>query len=151
MELLNLWVFTRWHQLGFILPFKVSRLTVISTISGIPAVRPRVDPQESRCRRLPLQRFPAGLDDHFSARIGARQRREISLEKGILILNYAETRQVVFVLLATNITKTLRQALDYFAIRFFQQYNLDEFTGGDISQFDGTAEIVKECFGFVPE
>jgi hypothetical protein len=151
LEVLNLWVFTKWHQLGFILPFKVCRLTVLSTISGIPLFDYSWSQKNLIADDALYGAMLQGVTTIFQQELGRGKAHEIILEKGTLILNHAENRQVVFILLATNITKTLRQALDFFAKRFFQQYDLTEFIGGDTSQFAGADEIVKECFGFIPE
>jgi hypothetical protein len=151
LEVLNLWVFTRWHQLGFILPFKVCRLTVLSTISGIPLYDYAWTHKNLIADDSLYGAMLQGVTTIFQNELGRGKAREIILENGILILNYDVNRQVVFILLATNVTKTLRQALDYFATRFFQQYNLTKFVGGDTSQFAGADDIVKECFGFIPE
>jgi hypothetical protein len=68
-----------------------------------------------------------------------------------MILNYNESRQVVFVLLATKATKSLRQALDFFATRFFEMFDMNDFNAGEIAPFKAASELVAECFGFIPE
>jgi len=148
---LNLWTFTKWHQLGFILPFKVCRLTVLSTTSGIPLFDYAWAQKYLIADETLYAAMLQGVTTIFQQELGRGKAREIHLDKGILLLNYDEQRQIAFVLLATNVTKTLRQALDYFATLFFQKYSLTTFVAGDTAQFSDATELVKECFEFIPE
>ncbi|HMF33910.1 MAG TPA: hypothetical protein VKK79_20970 [Candidatus Lokiarchaeia archaeon] len=138
-------------QLGFVLPFTASRLTILSTESGIPLFDHAWAARDAVVDDTLYGGMLQGLCSFFQESLRKGRVREVRLEYGVLILNYDETRQVAFVLLATAVTKSLRQALDHFAQQFFVSFKAVTFSGGNVSQFESANELVQKYFAFVPE
>jgi len=149
--ILLFWTFIKNPQLGFVLPFKVSRLTILSTTSGIAIF----DHVWATGQQMPEDGLYGGMLQGISTilqeSIGKGNVQEIRLQQATLILNYDEQSRLAFVLISTKPTKTLRQAIDYFTSRFFERFGIVEFNGGDVTRFDDAEELVKECFAFIPE
>ncbi|HMF30332.1 MAG TPA: hypothetical protein VKK79_02890 [Candidatus Lokiarchaeia archaeon] len=149
--ILILWAFSKAPQLGFVLPFKVRRLTVLSTTSGIPLFDYVWTHQKQLVDDTLYSGMLQGVGTIFQESLGRGKVQEVHMENGILILHYDETQNVAFVLLANTMTRTLRHALDYFAARFLQTYAVGNFSGGDVEQFSSASTLVQECFAFIPE
>src|SRR5271157_48883 len=149
--ILLFWTFIRNPQLGFVLPFKVSRLTILSTNSGI-AIFDHIwaigqQTSDDGLYGGMLQ----GVSTILQESIGKGNLQEIHLQQATLILNYNEQSHLAFVLISTKPTKTLRQAIDYFSSSFIEKFGIVEFNGGNVTRFADAEDLVKECFAFIPE
>ncbi len=143
--------FMREPKMMHILSFKMLRLQVIDTASGLG---------------LYTHTWKAGLEigneDLFSGMVqgvslivqesvGRGTVEEIKLSKGILIINRIPNSSIACVLVATKSTAPLRQALMNFAQKFNDRFR-DKFQNpNEISQFDPASEIVAESFPFLWE
>lgn len=146
-----LWTFARHPQLAFVLPFKVSRVTVLNAKSGIP-IFDHVWSKQGQVMAEPLfGSVLQGVSTILRESVGKGNVEEVRMHGAILIIKNDEKRHLAFVLLANAISKTLRQALDYFSNRFIELYGNLDFDTGYISQFEGANDVVKESFSFIPD
>jgi hypothetical protein len=147
-----MWIIIKASQLGFILPFKVNRLTVLNTESGIPIFDHAWGLPKNAAEDGLYGGMLQGVRMILKESIGKGDLKEITLAQAVLISRYDEASHLGFILLATKVTKTLRQALDYFSKQFLERFGgLVDTASGEVSKFDGATEIVKNVFTFVPE
>ncbi|MFX0101310.1 MAG: hypothetical protein ACFFCS_17180 [Candidatus Hodarchaeota archaeon] len=145
----------KYPQAMYILPFKVYRLTVIELEGGIPLF--------SRDWKIKEGEEGLGSDGLFSGMLhgvnlimkeslNKGMATNIMLENGILILKKSTTYQTACVLVASKASRSLRNALDMFANEFFTTYGeLLKSSPREVSAFDGAVEIMRKCFGFIPD
>ena len=76
---------------------------------------------------------------------------EIKLTQAILILRRSERLPAACVLVASRPSRALRDALDGFARRFFEEYSEQFAHSSNISLFAGATQFIEEYFPFVPE
>src|SRR5271157_401368 len=143
------WIFIRKPQLGYVLPFKLNRLTVLSTASGIP-IFDYIWSQTSSVDNTLYGGMLSGVNSIMQEFVGRGHIEEIKLHAARLVLVYNDQIKVMFVLVANQITRSLRQALDYFTSRFIGQYSDVIPDAVETSQFKSANKIIKECFEFVP-
>lgn len=146
-----LWAFLKAPQLGYVLPFKVARITVLSTVSGIPLFDHAWEKQGVAADDSLYAGMLQGVRMIFKESLNRGEVQEVRVQHGVVILRHNESREVAFVLLASAATKTLREALTRFASLFLARFNVSNFDAGVVDQFAGASEIVSECFAFVPE
>lgn len=145
-------VYAKQPKLGFLLPFKASKLTIIETEGSISLYTHIWNKQDVLIDGNLFSGMVSALSQFIKEAIQKGNLREIHLDEGILILKESIKIPVVFVLLATRSTASLRTALDSFVDTFTKKYS-DKFKEGpvfDVSYFDKTSELVEECFPFIP-
>jgi len=78
--------------------------------------------------------------------------REIHLEEAILILKTTDQFPIVLVLVTSNSSRILLEALEMFTKRFISEYSqhLDSSIVNRVV-FQQASQLVNECFPFIPE
>ena len=138
-------------KLLYILPFKVSRLTVINE-GGIPLFSHYWVPEEDDpSREVLFGGMMTGISGILKESLRHGNIREITLEQSILLINYNEETLLTFLLVTSKISKSLVGALSLFAHQFQEEFK--EFVSlQDIStkKFIPAKDIVVRCFPFLP-
>lgn len=136
-------------RLAYILPFKVSRLIVFETKSGQQLYeRSWVASESSDPDRF--SKLLTGISGILHEAVQRGAVREIKLAGAILLLQRSDKYPVACVLIASNSTQTLRQALNEFAEDFYKRF-AEEFDDlSDPQKFDTASELVEEHFAFIP-
>ncbi|MFX1451458.1 MAG: hypothetical protein ACFFCM_11485 [Promethearchaeota archaeon] len=138
-------------QLAFILPFKVFRLTVIHTKTGISLFTNIWSLEDNIIDDSLFSGMLHGISLFLNEALKKGNLREINLEKAILLTKRSEKHPVACVLVATNSTHSLRTALNSFANEFFKKYSeyFDDII--DLENFKSAYELVATKFSFIPE
>jgi len=139
-------------KLGFVLPFKAQRLSIIQTASGnslfthIWAIKSKnVDDTMFSGMLTTISSF---IEETLESGIV----HEIHLKKAILILRRSKTHPIISVLVTDRSTRTLRDAFYSFADQFFEKFAKEgSLEGVDVEKFKEAAKLVENNFPFVPE
>ncbi len=138
-------------QLGFVLPFKVIRLTVLNTKSGIPLFDFVWNKESEFIDESLYAGMFQGITLIMKESIGKGNIQKIQLENSLLLLDSYDEYELTFILMTNTITRTLKQALAQFADQFIHSFNQTTFNEPDISKFASAKQIVEECFVFIPD
>ncbi len=144
-------VYFKQPKLGFLLPFKASRLAIIEPEKSIPLYYHAWNKKDVLIDENLFSGMITALGQFVKEAIQKGNIKEIQLEDSILILKQSDP--VVFVLLATKSTGSLRIALNTFAEAFTRKYQ-EEISlfkkTSDVAVFQNTSELIDECFPFIP-
>jgi hypothetical protein len=144
-------VIARHPKLVFVLPFKVLRLAVIETEGGISLFTHTWKAAGKLGNEDLYAGMIQGVNLILKESLDRGDVQEIKLARASL-LAYRDARfPIVFVIVATKASRTLRDALRLFANRFLSDFKDNLATKNDVGQFDPANAIVAECFPFVPE
>ncbi len=144
-------VAARRPMLLFILPFKIQRLSIIDTASGISLfnhtwkVRKEIGTDELFSGML------QGISLILKETLGQGNVEEIRLTQGVMILQRSQQANIACVLVTSKSSRTLKDALKHFSDLFYQNYHQYFTTSYEIYQFEPAKQLVAECFPFVPE
>jgi hypothetical protein len=138
-------------KLAFILPFKVERLTVFETTSGIMlynyAWRSKSSMINDELFSSILQGFGLIIDEA----IKKGPLEELVVTKAHIILKRSIAHPVAFVIVASHTSKSLRTALDNFAAMFVDKFDAELGQTREVAQFKTADSLVDSCFPFIPE
>lgn len=137
-------------KLAFVLPFRALRLAVVETKAGIPLFAHSWRSKEAMIDDDLFSGMLQGISSFVQESLGAGNLREIQLDQAVLLLHRGE-RNVTFVLVVTQTSKALREALRLFAAKFFAEFADKLDKPNKVSQFKPASKLVEECFPFVPE
>ena len=144
--------FTMQPKLAYILPFKALRLTVVDTGSGLPIFTYTWKPGQGLVDEFLFSGMLQGISVILKESVNRGNVQEISMDNGIMILQRTQLEKVACVLVATKSSRTLRDGLQLFAKRFYEQFS--EHLGDELinkEYFDPASTLVTECFPFLPE
>ena len=143
--------FVKEPRLAYILPFKVMRLTVIDTKSGISIFNHNWKAGETLVDESLFSGMLQGISAILNEAVGKGNVRGILLDQALLIIKRNEEYPIACVLIATKSTKSLRQALNSFSDKFITQFSQFFSDTSMVSNFESASDLIEECFPFVPE
>jgi hypothetical protein len=145
--------FAKEPKIGYVLPFKALRLTVISTISGLSLYTHDFTKNNMFIDNVLFSGMMQGISGILTESLRKGNVNEIILDDAHLLVDRSpNAKDIAFILIVTKSTIGLRNALEKFTEHFIQQYAaLYNKEICDISKFDGAKKIVDQCFPFVPE
>ena len=143
--------FYREPRLAFILPFKVLRLTVIHTESGIPLFVHHWKAKSNTVDDVLYSGMVQGICMIIKETSDQGDIEEIKLSNGVLLLKRHEDYPIVCVLTTTNSSIALRKAINHFIQLFIADYGqfIPDFS--NVSNFGDASRLIKKCFAFVPD
>jgi len=141
----------REPRLAYILPFKLMRLTVIDTRSGISIFTHDWKTGETLVDEGLFSGMLQGISAILNEAVGKGNVRGILLDQALLIIKRNEDYPIACVLIATKSTKSLRQALNSFSDKFITQFSQFFSETSMVSNFEPASSLILECFPFVPE
>ncbi len=144
-------VFIKNPKLAFILPLKVMRLNVIDSNGGTLLFSHNWESGKEIISDELLSAMFQGIIMILRESLGKGDLREISLENAIVIAHKSAQFPLVYVLIATNTSKSLRNGLDKFVKRFETKFNKEISKALISSQVLTASEIVSETFFFLPD
>jgi hypothetical protein len=138
-------------NLIFLFPFKVIRLTVIDTRSGITIYTYSWKTKSKNVNDELFSGMIQGISMLVKESLNQGYLREIIVEEGKLILQPIKDTPITCVLVTTRASRTLRDALRTFADQFGEKFTRNFNCTFETSQFDSASELIKTNFAFVPE
>lgn len=133
-------------RLGHVLPFKLLRLVVVETKGGIPLFSHTWQTGEELGDGNLFAGAIQGITLLLKESLRHGTTREIRLDDAALLVHRDTSFAVAYVLVATKISKDVREHLARFAARFSAEYALT-FAHPQLGQtFPGAEELVKEYF-----
>jgi hypothetical protein len=142
--LINIIAFYREPKLAFILPFKLIRLVVIHTGSGIPLFVHHWEPESKIVPDSLYSGMIQGVCMIIKESSGQGDIEEIKLSNGVLLLKRYEDYPIACVLAVDKTSKILRKALDYFTKLFITRYEQLIPNHTNISQFHEASGLIAE-------
>ncbi|UCC20840.1 MAG: hypothetical protein JSV62_06050 [Promethearchaeota archaeon] len=144
-------VFIKNPKLAFILPFKVIRLSVINLNSGTLLFSHNWKSGKELKSDDLLSAMLQGIIMILRESLGKGDLQEINLEKAIVLAHKSNQFPLVYILIATNISKSLKNGLEMFVKRFEAEFNhsIDEaiISGRNLP----ASEIISDTFSFLPD
>ncbi|MFX0132823.1 MAG: hypothetical protein ACFFDN_04170 [Candidatus Hodarchaeota archaeon] len=140
-----------YPQLAFILPFKVLRLSVIQTHTGISLFTKIWITEDEIIDDGLFSGMLHGISLFLNEALKKGELREMHLDNAKLLIKRSKKYPVACVLISTNSTHSLRTALNSFANDFFEKYS-QHFDGVvDLEDYKSANELVASKFSFIPE
>ncbi|MFX0136447.1 MAG: hypothetical protein ACFFDN_22595, partial [Candidatus Hodarchaeota archaeon] len=138
-------------RLGFVLPFKAQRLTIIQTKSGAPLFTHVWAIKTKKVDDILFSGMLNAISSFVEETLESGNVQEVHLQQGILILRKSEEHPIVCVLVTDRSTRTLRDAFYSFADQFFKKFAKYATAAVNLKNFETAAELVENNFSFVPE
>ena len=138
------------QRLAFILPFKALRLTVFETEGGVPLYTHTWAKDTDLAQEALFTGMLQGVGMILNESVKRGVVKEILLEGATLIIRRYKDVAIACALVATKATKSLRDALDEFAERFYEEFSQFFSDTSAVFRFATAAKLVDECFGFIP-
>ncbi|HMF33227.1 MAG TPA: hypothetical protein VKK79_17510 [Candidatus Lokiarchaeia archaeon] len=143
--------FATCQELAFVLPFKVSHLTVLSTKSGVPLFTHAWTKDEDRINDTLFSGMLQGISGILNEAVHKGNVRQIELDQGVLLVQRSDQYPVACVLVANKSTRLLRQSLDSFARRFFAEFAPFFAEISIVANFNPAEQIIAETMPFIPD
>ena len=138
-------------QLGYVLPFKVIRLSVFQSEKGFGLFTKTWSKSDDLANDDLFSGMLLGITALMNESINKGNIREIHLEQGILLIKESLNFPIAFVLISNKSSHILRGALSIFADKFIKQFEPSFSNTNKTSQFIPAIHLVDECFKFIPE
>ncbi|MFX0181391.1 MAG: hypothetical protein ACFE78_14510 [Candidatus Hodarchaeota archaeon] len=144
-------IFAKNPKLAFILPFKVMRLSVINSNDGnLLYSHNWKSGNEIKDDDIVSMMFQ-GIITILRESLGKGDLHEINLENAVVIAQKSIEFPVVYILIATSTSKSLKNGLNTFIKHFELKFSkfLEKII--DFSVFSSASEIVFQSFSFLPD
>ncbi len=148
--LLNM-IFVRNPKLVFVLSFRVLRVTVLDTESGLPLFTHTWRSGQSLVNEDLFSSMLQGVSLIIKESLNRGNVREVTLDEGIVIIQRVEHTDVACILVASKASQTLRDGLRVFATKLYEQFGAALGRPNNTDQFMSIKPLIDECFPFVPE
>jgi hypothetical protein len=144
-------VFIKNPKLAFILPFKVMRLSVVNSGSGTLLFSHNwKSGKEIKDDDIVSMMFQ-GIISILRESLGKGDLQELNLENAVVIAQKSIQFPIVYILIATSTSKSLRNGLNSFIKHFeLKFFNMIE-NAIDLSVFSSASKIVLQSFSFLPD
>jgi hypothetical protein len=145
--------FAKEPKIGYVLPFKALRITVINTKSGISLYTHDFTKNNLFVDNVLFSGMMQGISGILSESLKKGNIQEITLDAAHLLVERSnQMDDLGFILIVTKPTLGLRNALTKFTEEFIREFEAQiKKDMNEISKFDGASKIITECFPFVPE
>ncbi len=143
--------FAQRPELAFVLPFKVSSLTVLSTESGVPLFTHTWVKEEKTIDAALFSGMLQGISGILNEAVHKGNLRQIELDQGVLLVRRSDQYPAACVLVANKSTLLLRQSLDAFARRFFAEFGSTFAREYKHANFEKASQIIAETMPFIPD
>jgi hypothetical protein len=153
-------VFLKTPQLGYVLPFKAVKVAVLGSNNNIllylhkwaslpvdSKTQPPITPE------LEDEMFSGminGINFFIKETIQRGEVREITTDQAVLLVHHHEQHPVMFVLLSTKSTRSLRNAFRFFVKEFVQEYSQYFYQPYKKSYYETGSKLIDKCFPFIP-
>ncbi|MFX0098433.1 MAG: hypothetical protein ACFFCS_02555 [Candidatus Hodarchaeota archaeon] len=136
----------------FVLPFKVFRLTVLDTESGVSMFTHDWSQKDNLANEHLYAGMLQGVSLIIKESLHRGEVRDIHMDKAVLMIERNVETPIACVLVATKASRVIRDGLSLFAKRFYKEYSqyLDK-RPHDMSKFDSATKLIEECFPFIPK
>lgn len=138
-------------QIIFILPFKALRLTVIEADVGIPLFTHTWNTGDVLADEVLYAGMLQAINTFIKESLNKGELQEIRISDAIILTQRSDKFPIATVVIATKVSRTLRDGLNIFTERFCDKFSNYFSLPSDISQFISAADLVTECFPYVPE
>ncbi|MCF2136533.1 MAG: hypothetical protein K9W43_04750 [Candidatus Thorarchaeota archaeon] len=146
---LTAYAFTRQPKLGYVLRFKVFRLMVFDSESGIPIYTYTWD-QRGLVDSTLFSGALTGITNLLNESLSRGAMRDIIFERGVLLIRKTQFENVALTLLSTKSTPILREGLDSFAEAFVREFEDALATSLSMpSKFQAADHLIDDAFPFV--
>lgn len=144
-------VFIKNPKLAFILPFKVIRLSVINSNSGILLFSHNWTAGKEIKDDDMVSAMFQGIIMILRESLGKGDIKEINLENAIVIAQKSSTYPVFYILIATRTSKSLKNSLNSFAKHFEVKFSSILEKPTDFGKLSAATEIILDVFSYLPE
>lgn len=142
--------FTMQPRLGYVLPFRAIRLTILETRGGIPLFTHTWSQQDQLMNDTIFSGMLHGISTLLNEALHRGNLREISVDNAILIVKRSEEYPIACILVASRASPSLRAAIDAFLNKFTTHFHQYFGNAAEIGRFAQAESLITECFNFVP-
>jgi hypothetical protein len=144
-------VFIKNPKLAFILPFKVIRLSVISSEGGINLFSHNWKSGEEIKSDAIVSAMFQGIISILRESLGKGTLQEINLEKAVVIAQKSKQFPIVYILIATSTSKSLKNGFNSFVRKFEITFARSIENAIKSGQTLPASEIILDTFSFLPD
>lgn len=143
------YAFYREPKIAYVLPFKSMHLAVIETNGGLLIFE--YDWSQKGVQETLFAGMLQAVNLFVKDTLDRGEFKEIRMDEGVLIIDRYRQNSLAFVLLASNASKSLREALALFKKTFITRYSQFFEELNNTGHFESATELITECFPFIPE
>ena len=144
-------VFIKNPKLAFILPFRVMRLSVIDSEGGIMLFSHNWKSGEEIKGDEIVSAMFQGIISILRESLGKGNLQEINLEKAIVIAQKSKQFPIMYILIATSTSKSLKNGLNSFVRKFETKFTNSIEIAITSGQTLPASEIILDTFSFLPD
>jgi hypothetical protein len=138
-------------QLAYILPFRVQRITVVDTNSGMPLFSYYWNKNKENVDEILFAGMIQGVTGIVNEAARKGNINYIKLDQGVLIIERSNKFPVAFVLVSNTTSRSLTDSLHNFSEKFIEKYASLFGQLNDGRDYENATEIVSKCFSFIPD
>ncbi len=143
-------VLIKQPKLAYILPFKVYRLIVMDTKSGVLLYKHDWNELEAQSSENILSGMLQAISKMFNQTINKGNVREIKFDEAILTLKESSKTPVACILISSSISKTLKSSFEDFANEVFRDYENVKEESLIRENYEKGNSTIEKYFPFVP-
>ncbi len=140
--------FVKHPKLNFILSFKVLRLTVLDTDSGLALFTHTWQSGESLINEELFSGMLQGVSLIVKEATSGNV-QELKLDEGIIIIQRVQHSNIACILVASKASQTLRDGLRVFATKIYDLFGVTLLKPNNTDRFTAVTALINECFPFV--
>ncbi len=144
-------VFLKNPKLAFILPFRVMRLSVIDSDGGIMLFSHNWKSGEDIKGDEIVSAMFQGIISILRESLGKGNLQEINLEKAVVIAQKSKQFPIVYILIATSTSKSLKNSLNSFIKNFETKFSNTIESAINSRQILPATDIILDTFSFLPD
>lgn len=145
------YTFRKENKLAYILPFKVLRLMVLETSSGIALFTHTWKGGKGLADETFFSGMLQGISLIVKESINKGNIQEVKMDEAVMLLQPSKSTYITCALVATQSSRFLRNCLKGFCDLFEQTFSKAYSMFAFVSQFEGATTLVEKVFPFVPE
>ncbi len=150
------YVFLRKPQLGYVLPFKVQKIAVVGSTNHYLlylhkwTIKAEELNDSEEIEDALFSGLLYGISLFVKKSLQSGEVREIATHKSVLIVHHHSVHPLMFVLLTSNATRSLRTAFKNFVDNFIKTFEKDFYKQVDEKMFNRANDFIDLYFPFVP-
>jgi hypothetical protein len=148
--LMHAFIFGKYDQLFYVLPFKTQRLVTFGTTNGVSLFTYTWHRPERLIDEDLFSSMLQGMSMLVNESVMKGNVQEIKMEQGVLLIHQDNKHPVASVLVASKSSQVLRDGLAAFNRQFIDRFGQHLDKNESIEVFSDAKKLVDSCFAFIP-
>ncbi len=148
--LMHAFIFGKYDQLFYVLPFKTQRLITFGTTDGISLFTHTWHRPDRQIDEDLFSSMLQGMSMLVNESLKKGNVMEIKMEQGVLLISQDGKHPVASVLVTSKTSRVLRDGLAAFNRQFIERFAQHLGRSESVEVFSDAKKLVDSCFAFIP-